>query len=86
MRYLAAFHRANIAEREKTRGKKLDYEILVSDLFAVSKGVFVEYGKRAELSPSKITRIIRLNVLSFNLTYIEHTKFVSKITHFKSNF
>jgi glutamate mutase epsilon subunit len=42
MRYLAAFHRANIAEREKTRGKKLDYEILVSDLFAVSKGVFVE--------------------------------------------
>jgi methylaspartate mutase epsilon subunit len=36
------FHKNKIAEREKTRGKKLDYETLVSDLFAVSKGVLVE--------------------------------------------
>jgi methylaspartate mutase epsilon subunit len=39
---ILAFHREKIAEREKARGKKLDYETLVSDLFAVSKGVLVE--------------------------------------------
>ena len=36
------FHRSKIMEREKKKGKKLDYEILVSDLLAVSKGVLVE--------------------------------------------
>jgi methylaspartate mutase epsilon subunit len=36
------FHRSKIAEREKKKGKKLDYETLVSDLLAVSKGVLVE--------------------------------------------
>jgi methylaspartate mutase epsilon subunit len=36
------FHRSKITEREKKKGKKLDYEILVSDLMAVSKGVLVE--------------------------------------------
>jgi methylaspartate mutase epsilon subunit len=41
-RDILKFHKNKIAEREKTRGKKLDYETLVSDLFAVSKGVLVE--------------------------------------------
>ena len=36
------FHKGKIAEREKARGKKLDYETLVADLLAVSKGVLVE--------------------------------------------
>jgi methylaspartate mutase epsilon subunit len=36
------FHRAKLAEREMIKGKKLDYETLVSDLLAVSKGVLVE--------------------------------------------
>ncbi len=36
------FHKGKIAEREKLKGKKLDYETLVSDLLAVSKGVLVE--------------------------------------------
>jgi methylaspartate mutase epsilon subunit len=36
------FHKGKIAEREKMKGKKLDYETLVSDLMAVSKGVLVE--------------------------------------------
>ena len=36
------FHKAKIGEREKRKGKKLDYETLVSDLMAVSKGVLVE--------------------------------------------
>jgi methylaspartate mutase epsilon subunit len=36
------FHRGKLAERETKRGKKLDYETLVSDLLAVSKGVLVE--------------------------------------------
>jgi methylaspartate mutase epsilon subunit len=41
-RDILKFHKDKIAEREKTKGKKLDYETLVSDLFAVSKGVLVE--------------------------------------------
>lgn len=36
------FHKGKIAEREAKKGKKLDYETLVSDLLAVSKGVLVE--------------------------------------------
>jgi len=36
------FHKGKIAERERMKGKKLDYETLVSDLMAVSKGVLVE--------------------------------------------
>ncbi len=36
------FHKSKIAEREKKKGKKLDYETLVSDLLAVSKGVLTE--------------------------------------------
>jgi len=36
------FHRDKIAAREKAKGKKLDYETLVSDLLAVSKGFLVE--------------------------------------------
>jgi methylaspartate mutase epsilon subunit len=36
------FQKSKLAEREKQKGKKLDYEILVSDLMAVSKGVLVE--------------------------------------------
>jgi methylaspartate mutase epsilon subunit len=36
------FQRNKIMEREKKKGKKLDHEILVSDLLAVSKGVLVE--------------------------------------------
>lgn len=36
------FHQNKIAEREKKKGRKLDYETLVSDLLAVSKGVLVE--------------------------------------------
>ncbi len=36
------FHQSRIAEREKKKGRKLDYETLVSDLLAVSKGVLVE--------------------------------------------
>ncbi len=41
-REILEFHREKIAEREKKKGKKLDYETLVSDLMAVSKGVLVE--------------------------------------------
>jgi methylaspartate mutase epsilon subunit len=36
------FHKGKVGEREKKRGKQLDYETLVSDLLAVSKGVLVE--------------------------------------------
>jgi methylaspartate mutase epsilon subunit len=36
------FHKGKIAERETIKGKKLDYETLVSDLLAVSKGVLTE--------------------------------------------
>jgi methylaspartate mutase epsilon subunit len=36
------FHRSKIMGRERKKGKKLDYETLVSDLLAVSKGVLVE--------------------------------------------
>lgn len=36
------FQSGKLREREKIKGKKLDYEILVSDLLAVSKGVLVE--------------------------------------------
>jgi methylaspartate mutase epsilon subunit len=36
------FHKGKIAEREIKKGKKLDYETLVSDLLAVSKGVLTE--------------------------------------------
>ena len=36
------FHKSKITEREKKKGKKLNYETLVSDLLAVSKGVLVE--------------------------------------------
>jgi len=39
---IVEFHRAKIAEREKEKGRKLDYETLVNDLFAVSKGILVE--------------------------------------------
>jgi methylaspartate mutase epsilon subunit len=36
------FHRDKMVEREKSKGKKLDHDTLVSDLLAVSKGVLVE--------------------------------------------
>jgi methylaspartate mutase epsilon subunit len=36
------FHKGKIVERENKKGKKLDYETLVSDLLAVSKGVLTE--------------------------------------------
>jgi len=34
------FHRGKIAEREKARGRKVDYESVVHDLFSVSRGSF----------------------------------------------
>lgn len=36
------FHASKLKEREKTVGRKLDFEILVNDLFAISRGVLVE--------------------------------------------
>jgi methylaspartate mutase epsilon subunit len=36
------YHREKIAEREKKQGKKINYETLVSDLLAVSKGYLVQ--------------------------------------------
>jgi methylaspartate mutase epsilon subunit len=39
---ILAFHKDKILEREKKRGKKLDYDTLVNDLLAVSRGVLVE--------------------------------------------
>ncbi|HVN97710.1 MAG TPA: methylaspartate mutase subunit E [Syntrophorhabdaceae bacterium] len=36
------FHKEKIAERERIKNKKLDYETLVNDLMAVSKGFLVE--------------------------------------------
>lgn len=38
---IVEFHKGRIAEREAKRGKKVDYETLVSDLMAVSKGMLV---------------------------------------------
>jgi len=35
------FHRGKIAEREKARGKKVDYESIVDDLFSISRGSLV---------------------------------------------
>jgi methylaspartate mutase epsilon subunit len=35
------FHRAKVAEREKTEGRKMDYEVLVQDFWAFSKGQLV---------------------------------------------
>jgi methylaspartate mutase epsilon subunit len=32
------FHRAKVAEREKAEGRKMDYEALVQDFWAFSKG------------------------------------------------
>jgi methylaspartate mutase epsilon subunit len=36
------YHKEKIAEREKKQGKKINYETLVSDLLAVSKGFLVQ--------------------------------------------
>ena len=36
------YHKEKIAEREKKQGKKVNYETLVSDLLAVSKGFLVQ--------------------------------------------
>ncbi|UCG67331.1 MAG: methylaspartate mutase subunit E [Deltaproteobacteria bacterium] len=36
------FHKGKIMERENKKGEKLDYDTLVSDLLAISKGVLVE--------------------------------------------
>ncbi|MBI5445924.1 MAG: methylaspartate mutase subunit E [Deltaproteobacteria bacterium] len=38
---IVGFHRDRLADREKAIGRKLDYEVLISDLFAVSNGVLV---------------------------------------------
>jgi len=35
------FHRAKVAEREKAEGRKMDYEVLVQDFWAFSKGQLV---------------------------------------------
>jgi methylaspartate mutase epsilon subunit len=35
------FHRAKVAEREKTEGRKMDYEVLVQDFWAFSKGQLI---------------------------------------------
>jgi methylaspartate mutase epsilon subunit len=35
------FHRAKVAEREKVEGRKMDYEVLVQDFWAFSKGQLV---------------------------------------------
>jgi len=35
------FHRAKVAEREKSEGRKMDYEVLVQDFWAFSKGQLV---------------------------------------------
>jgi methylaspartate mutase epsilon subunit len=35
------FHRAKVAEREKTEGRKMDYEALIQDFWAFSKGQLV---------------------------------------------
>jgi methylaspartate mutase epsilon subunit len=35
------FHRAKVAEREKTEGRKMDYDVLVQDFWAFSKGQLV---------------------------------------------
>jgi methylaspartate mutase epsilon subunit len=35
------FHRAKVAEREKTEGRKMDYEVLVQDFWAFSRGQLV---------------------------------------------
>jgi len=32
------FHREKVAEREKTEGRKMDYEAVVQDFWAFSKG------------------------------------------------
>jgi len=39
---IVEYHKEKIAERERKRGKKINYETLVSDLLAVSKGFLVE--------------------------------------------
>jgi len=36
------FHREKIAQREKRKGRKLDYEVLVNDLLSVSRGYLVD--------------------------------------------
>jgi methylaspartate mutase epsilon subunit len=35
------FHRAKVAERERTEGRKMDYEALIQDFWAFSKGQLV---------------------------------------------
>lgn len=35
------FHREKIAERERKRGRKVDYETVINDLFAISKGFLI---------------------------------------------
>jgi methylaspartate mutase epsilon subunit len=32
------FHREKVAEREKAEGRKMDYEVIVQDFWAFSKG------------------------------------------------
>jgi methylaspartate mutase epsilon subunit len=39
---IIGFHKDKIAQREKEKGQRLNYDTLVSDLLAVSKGVLVE--------------------------------------------
>jgi methylaspartate mutase epsilon subunit len=38
---IVEYHREKIAEREKRLGRKVDYEVLLDDLLAVSKGYLV---------------------------------------------
>jgi len=35
------FHREKIAERERAEGRKLDYQVAIEDLWALSKGRIV---------------------------------------------
>jgi len=40
-REIIDYHREKIREREKEKGKKIDYETIVEDLFSISKGILV---------------------------------------------
>ena len=35
------FHREKIADREKLQGKKVDYDLMIDDIFSISKGSLV---------------------------------------------
>ena len=41
---IIAFHKEKIAEREKTEGRKLDYQTIIDDLSSISKGLLIGNG------------------------------------------